>query len=481
MKVRRLIRIMAAVLLAGAILAGLSASDRAMNASAPPEKNAAETTPATTPAPTPETAAAPAPEPEPETEAEAEPEPETEAEAEPEPESEAEPANVVMDTQASMARPLTMSMNCSEQNRIWMTDDDVQTSGIFSSGKRLRISAEEPIAYLYVIWNSRPVPWTLRTGNAGIDCGTQGYFHELVKLPHPKRELTMVLPRQELTEIGTLYAFSEGELPDWVQDWEPPCETADILLFSTHSDDEFIFFGGLLPTYAGERGLEVQVAYLVDHYEWQRHRCHELLNGLWTAGVRHYPVTGGFLDGLFETMDEAIVYYKPEQILRWQVDTIRSFRPLVVVAHDSEHGEYGNWTHILNGSLLKQAVWLAADPLYNLKSVQMYGTWDTPKLYIHLYGDDPTVLDYDIPLSRFAGRTAHQVAEAALQCHKSQVIYGYQVYGPDYPDYDSHVFGLYRSLVGEDEARNDLMEHIRPEYWRPASDATPGSGEDGNE
>jgi LmbE family N-acetylglucosaminyl deacetylase len=40
---------------------------------------------------------------------------------------------------------------------------------------------------------------------------------------------------------------------------------ADLVLFSAHGDDEHLFFAGLLPTYAEERGYRVQVVYLTDH------------------------------------------------------------------------------------------------------------------------------------------------------------------------------------------------------------------------
>ena len=57
------------------------------------------------------------------------------------------------------------------------------------------------------------------------------------------------------------------------------------------------------------------------------------------------------------------------------------------------------------------------------------------------------------------GLTAFEVAERAFDCHLSQRR-SYRVYGADYPNYDCHVYGLYRSLVGPDEAKNDLTEHL---------------------
>ena len=77
--------------------------------------------------------------------------------------------------------------------------------------------------------------------------------------------------------------FTDGALPDWVQQWEPPVEDgADLVLFSTHADDEQLFFAGVLPYYAGELGYRVQVVYLTNHRNLSKNpnlRCHEALDG----------------------------------------------------------------------------------------------------------------------------------------------------------------------------------------------------------
>ena len=51
--------------------------------------------------------------------------------------------------------------------------------------------------------------------------------------------------------VCDISVFSEGDLPQWVQVWQPQCEKADIMLLSTHSDDEQLFFAGLLPSLIG--------------------------------------------------------------------------------------------------------------------------------------------------------------------------------------------------------------------------------------
>ena len=198
----------------------------------------------------------------------------------------------------------------------------------------------------------------------------------------------------------------------------------------------------------------------------ERHRCHEKLNGLWVAGVTHYPVTNPQRDYLFNTYGEAAGYYGHESFVAFQVRQIRRFKPLVIVEHD-EDGEYGHYVHMFNAYSMEKAVSLAADPDYDPESAELYGVWDTPKTYLHLYGDkeERTVLNYETPLEAFGGLTAYEVAQRALLEHHSQLIWDFEVYSFD-SRYDSHSFGLYRSLVGPDEEKNDLMEHIDPAQWR---------------
>ena len=360
------------------------------------------------------------------------------------------------------AAPLALTDAQSPYRTSVLQDGDDFTFAAFAPGEAVTLTAEEPVAALYLVWTTRPAPWTLRTPAGDLPCGTQGYFHELVRLPAPAAELTLILLETDEAEVrlADVCAFTAGRLPDWVQDWQPPCERADLLLISSHADDEFIFFGGVLPTYAAERGLEVQVAYMVDHYASHPYRWHELLNGLWTAGVTRYPVTGGFPDGRFDFLWQAQAFYGEEDVLAWQVGLLRRFRPSVVVTH-AETGEYNNSTHKLNAFTAEQAVASAADGAQFPGSAAAYGVWDTPKLYIHLWGEDPTVLDFEHPIEALGGATAFETAERAFDCHRSQRR-SYRVYGAEYPHYDCHVYGLYRSLVGPDETKDDLFEHLAP-------------------
>ena len=357
------------------------------------------------------------------------------------------------------AQPLEIRLSARQKTAV-LLDGKAETGCRFGAGDTLTITAGEEIGALYLVWFDRPQPWTLECGGESIPCGQQGFFHEYVALPHAARELTIRFPETGAIRLGELQAFSPG-LPDGsVQRWLPPCEEADLLLAATHADDEFVFFGGILPLYAGERGLEVQVVYLISHFGSARIRCHELLDALWYAGVRHYPVVNDAPDREIYSVKDAEHLYGKNAFTDFLVEQLRRFRPMVVVTHD-ENGEYRQGNHIFTALSMEKAVELAADAKYRPESAKRYGTWDTPKTYLHLYGpeEERTLLDYETPLSSFGGRTAFAVAEEAFALHVSQKTTHFRVYESGHA-YDCHSFGLYRSLVGPDREKNDLFENL---------------------
>ena len=77
-----------------------------------------------------------------------------------------------------------------------------------------------------------------------------------------------------------------------VQTWQESPDKLDLLLVSTHQDDELLFLGGTLADYAA-RGAKVNVLYTA---EGERMRMREALDGLWTAGLRGYPIVLGLPD-----------------------------------------------------------------------------------------------------------------------------------------------------------------------------------------
>ena len=127
---------------------------------------------------------------------------------------------------------------------------------------------DTPIAGLYICFGNMPPAWEVQVSDDGEDWfkavdGDTRFLHSYVALPEPSRYVRVIVnyEKKYTLRVNEIYALSEGELPDWVQVWEPTHEKADILFISTHPDDELIFYGGAIPTYAVEQGRRVVVAY----------------------------------------------------------------------------------------------------------------------------------------------------------------------------------------------------------------------------
>ena len=253
-------------------------------------------------------------------------------------------------------------------------------------------------------------------------------------------------------------------------------ERADILLLSSHSDDEQLFFAGILPYYAGERKADVQVIYLISHFDTHT-RPHEQLNGLWAVGIKNYPVISDFPDLYSESLDSAISAFKSqgytyEDFTDYIVENIRRFKPQVLITHDIK-GEYGHGMHQVYADQVSQAVYLTNDPNYFPSSAEKYGLWDVPKTYFHVYEENVVELELDAPLESFAGMSAFDVSRnIGFQQHVSQQIYTtftHWIYGAnrevtcskDITRFSPRYYGLFRTTVGPDVEKNDLMENTK--------------------
>ena len=344
-----------------------------------------------------------------------------------------------------------------------LLDDNYRTKNTYAGGVSFTITSDTEIAGIYIKWDDDPGQWTLTVNGTDYTYGTEGYLHEYVQLPETSTEVTITLGSAGAC-ITDIYTFDDGDLPDWVQIWDESYEEADILIFSAHADDEILFMGSIITTYI-DAGYRVQVAYFCDFYQTEPYRRHELLDGLWTMGVTHYPQLGEFEDIYSTSLETAESQYDLDEALEYVVETIRRFKPLVLVSQDLD-GEYGHGTHMLVAELITQAIEITADESYYPDSAEKYGTWDVPKTYLHLYEENTIEIDGRVPLESFGGLTALEVCEEAYLCHQSQqwmwfyVSDGYDDDGNeiDY-DYSFAKFGLYRSLVGEDTG-NDVMENV---------------------
>lgn len=335
----------------------------------------------------------------------------------------------------------------------------------------IAITAPEgkPIAGLYVCFGNMPESWEIQTSDDGKDWftavpGDTRFLHAYVALPQPAQHVRLAVTSEKKTalRINDLFVLSEGDLPDWVQVWQPTEEKADILFLSTHPDDELIFFGGAIPTYAVEQQRKVVVAYFTRS---NTTRSSELLNGLWHMGVRTYPVIGNFKDSYAKNLKAA---YKSAggkgKVNEWIVGLYRQYKPEVVVTQDT-NGEYGHKQHMMIADAAQNCIALAANEDEFTASTIAYGTWQVKKLYLHLYPENQITFDWTIPLKSMNGATGIELAEEAYTLHKTQASSGMSVTETG-TKYDNRVFGLAFTTVGEDVRKDDFLENI---YDAPGS------------
>ncbi len=339
-----------------------------------------------------------------------------------------------------------------------LLDSNDDTCLTLESGDKITVQSETPVHSIYLIWDRPPSEWALSMSGASLVYGSYGFLHEAVVFENAATEFSITLT-QDSYLLCDIYLFGEGEFPEWVQLWQPPLEQADLLVLPTHADDEHLFYGGVMPTYAGEMGLDVQVAYMTSHWG-ERYRPHELLNGLWTVGITAYPIIGPFPDLIesLESLESATATYGYDEVLEFQVELLRRFEPLVVVGHDFG-GEYGHGAHMLNAKTLADAISLANDEASFPESAEKYGVWEPHKVYFHLYEENEIVMEWDTPLSAFGGATGFEMAEAGFAQHLSQQGY-FRVTTTGERWEDCRFFGLYHTTVGPDVQKNDMFENI---------------------
>lgn len=355
-------------------------------------------------------------------------------------------------------------------------DEQVIFGGTSEDGAYFTLEHEKCIGSIYIIFQYEYGPYELVNNDTGevVTVGQDRFLHQFLDM----KELFGACPTSvtvRLNEgpvsINDMSVFTPGKVPDYVQRWKLPKEgETDLILFSTHADDEHLFFAGILPYYGAELDYEVLVVYLTGHRNFTPIRAHEILNGLWAVGIDTYPIIGNFTD--FNRNTKELTYYwfeligeGKDKLLGYVVEQMRRFKPKVVVAHDFL-GEYGHGQHMVYADLVAQALEISNDPEQYPELAEAYGVWDVPKAYFHLYKENEIVMDWDQPLESFDGMTAFEVSvNLGFQKHVTQVGY-FEWYYKGFPDakslplHNPCYFGLYRSTVGEDVQKNDFFENV---------------------
>ena len=312
---------------------------------------------------------------------------------------------------------------------------------------------------IYIKWKQLPGQWTLALQTdegyiSSLSCGGDSLYQEYIALPDGVRAVRLIAPAsgEETFSAYELSVWSPGALPASVH----------------HQDDELLFFGGTIPYYAGELRLDTVVVYMA---LGDRSRIHEAMEGLWLCGARQSPVFLGLEDKLSYSIEDARLTWDEQSVVQLLARQIMTYKPQVIVSHDLA-GEYGHGQHILTAVSLLEALELAADPERAAALDSGLAAWNTPKCYLHLSAENPVVMPWDtLMLSRLGGKSALELAREGYREHVSQLRFEYSV-STEAP-YDCRAFGLVRSTVGADAAKNDFFENIVPRVVNIVPSAVP--------
>ena len=391
-------------------------------------------------------------------------------------------AVTVCHAMAEEAENLTSScrIQLSSKNKAAVRITDGKYTTYWESSKEahpwVTVSSDQPIYGLYLCFELMPERYEIqREKSSGqwetVTEGDVRYHHMFYELDG-YQSIRIYASGEKKTVMGfnELFVFGAGQVPSWVQQWQPTPEKADILFLATHPDDDLLFLGGAIAWYGVEKRKDVVVAYLTKSNTTRRS---EALNGLWTLGIRNYPVFGNFRDHYTKSGKISDAYKDvggKSKVQGWVTELCRRYKPEVVVTQD-KNGEYGHPQHKMLADACIAAFDLAADQESFPETAAAYGTWEVKKLYLHLYGDDSetTRFNWDVPLESQGGMTANEMAETAYAQHVTQAGQGQKFHSVFVPfsvseygikRYPNTKFGLYATRVGPDITHEDFLENI---------------------
>ncbi len=345
-----------------------------------------------------------------------------------------------------------------------LRDSDFDTVQRVAKGKTLSISWDDsvPVASVYLSFYSAPVAYTvMQYDGSGAklseEPGILLYNNLIGVLPETRK--VSVRADEDNCSFCSLYALGNGSISDY-HPFAPTIEKADYMTFAMHPDDDVLFLGAIYPIYEADRGLSgismIMSTKLPEKF--QRERRQEDLNGAWILGLKTQPVFGGFPDIPQNYYDKFHHTFTKDDVTRYAVTMIRTYRPEVVMTQDL-NGEYGHWQHKVLAEGVLAAVPLAADPDYQPKGYPKTEPWEVKKLYIHLYSQNKLTLDVDRPIAALGGKSAFETASQAFLMHPTQTRK--DNHHVSKTEYSLAEFGLAYTTVGEDTAgMNDMFEHI---------------------
>lgn len=327
-----------------------------------------------------------------------------------------------------------------------LRDDDYRTRFTLTAGQRLSLSWKGEADGVLLQWFDEK-QWYSR------DCGaTIRFFSEDDRLLSEKvycpLSYRMYLPaegasRMEILAAGgraTMISLCEAKVlaPGAAPVNLARREKVDLMLILSGVSDELDMLGGLLPLYAGEHGVKTAVVYLGRD---DGNQVQEAFRALDAMGLDVIPLFLQREDHLTSDVNRVSYYWKSAQLKQEVTDLLHIYGPRVVVTCDPDD-EQSLARAQFTAQLVRDAV--IRQTTYSDLPIQ--------KLY-QLSSDGETVLDGNAPLAVYDGRTALDVAQEGYAQYLSEASFGTII--PESPRFE-----LIYTTMGQDEAKDDLFEHL---------------------
>jgi LmbE family N-acetylglucosaminyl deacetylase len=286
-----------------------------------------------------------------------------------------------------------------ESNSDSITDDYLKTRyrGEDESIKIITPQNAADLQGIYIRWETYG-NWTLTADIVNIPFANsieiassngEQWKTEYIEIPSGYNYLTnFTLTINGIFSICDISVYDVG-IPFYVPQWEVwDGEPIDVIVYSTHNDDEVIFFAPII-ILPSDRDMSVITVFMTTKY----YRTIESQECLWTMGEKLYPVS----------RDSGSM--KKSVAMEYIVTQLDKYNPRMVFTHDT-NGEYGKDTHKLTSKYVIEAVTTTDNTV--------------DELYIHLYKNNSFKFDIDIPLESFDNQTVYEIAVKAFSRHKSQ-------------------------------------------------------------
>ncbi len=342
-----------------------------------------------------------------------------------------------------------------------LTDHDPYTTVTLQRSEVFELVLPEnaPLSSLYFDFYEVPSALEITFLNADhIALASETVYQPEVLFSYPVPDLPIqyvrLSPLLSNAVFSELYAVTDGFVPPFT-DNTTPC---DLLVVLNEPKDELEQLGGLLALLSGEHGLSTQVVYLTRADGFYTHQCITVLQQL---GITRKPIFG--TGRRLQTFSEQQIYNAlgGEAILTERLTRqIRSLQPKVVLTLDIARNPERAYDAIIAG-LVRSAVEAAAAP----NRYRDCAPYTVPKFYaLHAFGE--TVVSLDQPLIVHDGMTAAAFAQSLYATYREE-----RVYRRTLPT--TLQVSLLSSSVGEDEQKNDLLEHLDTAAFRSYQEPTP--------